>query len=189
MFALWITGAALAGPPATGWETLTDGDIVVACSRAAAEPWCRARGPINAPPDRVYALLDDIGGHANLYERIALSVEFAPGYAHQVVKLPFPLDSRDYVVHLTRTFDHGDRVIRFASVPRPEVPVVGLRLSAFEGEFRVHTTAEGRTEFSYLWQADLGPDIPEWALPLAWEAQGTEIVRGLRVAAEAQAGR
>ncbi len=189
LFALGSLGLGLAGPPSTGWEPVSEGDVAVSCTRAGAAPWCRATGTVNARADRVYGILDDIGGHARIYERIAVSVEFAPGYAHQVVTLPFPLENRDYVVHLTRVVEGSDHVITFTSVSRPDIPVNGMRLPDFAGEFRVHPTADGRTEFSYLWQADLGPDIPSWALPLAWRAQGEEIVTGLRAAAEGQANR
>ncbi len=175
---------ALAGPPATGWETLTDGAVTVSCTRAGAVPWCRASGHIDAPPDRVYAILDDIDGHARLFSRIAVSSELEPGLAHQVVSLPYPLPARDYVVHLDRIRDGQDRVITFSSVSRPDIPVTGLRLTAFAGEFRVGPDAGGGSRFSYLWQADLGPDIPAFALPIAWRSQGTEIVSGLREAAE-----
>ena len=154
LFALFIVGLGLAGPPSTGWEPVSDGEVAVSCTRAGAAPWCRATGTVN-----------------------------------QVVTLPFPLENRDYVVHLTRVVEGSDHVITFTSVARPDIPVNGLRLPDFAGEFRVHPTAGGRTEFSYLWQADLGPDIPSWALPLAWRAQGEEIVTGLRAAAEGQAAR
>lgn len=189
MFALSLVGLLWAGPPAGGWQVLTEGDVTVSCSRAGSEPWCRATGLIAAPADVVYGLLDDIGGHARIFERIAVSEEYAPGRAHQVVELPFPLESRDYLVQLTRAREGADRVITFGSITAPEVPAQGLRLGRFAGEFRVHPRPDGTTEFSYLWEAELGPDVPDWALPVAWEAQGTEIVRGLRVAAEArQAG-
>ena len=184
-----LLGFALAGPPSAGWHVLTEGDVVVSCTQSGAEPWCRASGLIAAPSDVVYTLLDDIGGHSKIFDRIAVSVEYAPGRAHQVVRLPFPLDSRDYVVRLTRTREGADRVITFDSISAPELPVQGLRLDHFAGEFRVHPRPDGTTEFSYLWQAELGPDVPSWALPVAWEAQGTEIVQGLRAAAESrQAG-
>lgn len=184
MITLVLLPIALGGPPAAGWEVLADGQTRVACTRAGAAPWCRATGRIAAPPERVYALLDDIDGHARLYARIAESRELRPGLAHQVVSLPYPPSARDYVVNLRRLQDGADRVIAFESAPHPEIPITGLRLTAFEGEFRVGPGPAGDTVFSYLWQADLGPDIPSFALPIAWVTQGREIVGGLREAAE-----
>lgn len=184
MISLVLLPLALAGPPTAGWEVLVDGEIRVSCSRAGGAPWCRASGLIDAPLDRVFALLDDIDGHAALFSRIHSSRELSPGLAHQVVALPFPLPARDYVVTLERRREGADRVIAFQSADRPEIPVTGLRLTGFAGEFRVSPTPEGDTLFTYLWQADLGPDIPAFALPIAWATQGREIVGGLRAAAE-----
>ncbi len=182
--ALLAISVALATAPSSGWEVLTEGEVTVSCSRAASVPWCRATGIIEAPPERVYALLDDIGGHARLFSRISSSVELRPGLAHQVVSLPFPLPARDYVVHLERVSDGADRVITFKSAAHPEIPVTGLRLTAFEGEFRVGPAEGGASRFTYVWQADLGPDIPAFALPIAWQSQGKEIVGGLKAAVE-----
>lgn len=172
-----------AAAPSTGWKTLADDDTQVACTRDGPEPWCKASGHIAAPPDRVYALLKNIGGHPAIFDRVTVSVEISPGLAHQVVSLPFPLSPRDYLVQMSHDIDGVDRLIRFSSVDDPAVPVTGIRLAHAAGEFRVHPTADGTTDFSYLWQADLGPDIPGFALSLAWESQGREMVEGLRKAA------
>lgn len=179
-----LLGIAFAGPPATGWETLAKGATTVSCSRAGAEPWCRASGRIAAPPDRVYALLNNFSGHAALFSRIASSSEIAPGVAHQVIRLPFPLSPRDYVVALVRKTEGADRVITFSAINRPDIPCAGQRMDHFAGAFRVHPVDGNTTEFSYLWEGELGPDIPDWALPIAWVAQGRELVEGLRAAAE-----
>lgn len=179
-----LAGSPSSSWPTTGWQTLSDGDVAVSCTRAGAAPWCRATGLIDAPPERVYALLDDIDGHARLFSRISVSRELRPGLAHQVVALPFPLAARDYVVRLERVVDGNDRVITFSSEEHTEIPVTGLRLTAFEGEFRVGPGEGGGSRFTYVWQADLGPDVPAFALPIAWRAQGSEIVEGLRAAAE-----
>lgn len=183
---MWVLAIlnALAGPPSSGWETLSSGETSISCTRAGPEPWCRATGTIAAPVDRVWALLDDIGGHARMYSRIELSVEFEPGYAHQVIALPYPLEDRDYLVRLTRSTRGETRVITFTSVSRPDVPAQGLRLDHFAGEFELRPLPDGRTSLTYTWQGELGPDVPDWALPLAWRAQGSELVDGLREAAE-----
>ena len=188
MYLLMVAALALAGPPTEGWETLLDDDVLIRCSQAGPQPWCRASGDIHASADQVYALLDDIDGHTRIFERIAVSVEYAPGYAHQVVRLPFPLESRDYLVHLTRVMDGADHVIRFDSISSAQVPAQGVRLDHFAGEFRVHPLGPDRVRFSYLWEAELGADVPSFALPVAWQAQGSELVRGLRAAAEGQGG-
>lgn len=168
-------------PPGAAWQRVQSGDTVIDCATVDGVPWCRATAWLDATPERAAALLLDLPGHPRVFPRVASSDELRPGLAHQVLRLPPPLAPRDVVVALSHTVEGQDHVIRFDSVDRPDIPSPGVRLTRYAGEFRLHPE-QGGVRLTYTWEAELGVEVPAFALSTAWRLEGNEIVDGLRAA-------
>lgn len=177
-----LLAAALAGPP----DDLGDVDVLatspwrVAC--AAEGPWCRSEGVIDAPIDRLAALLEDVAAYPDLFLRITEAVEIEPMVVHITLRMPFPFASRDYVARFARTRDGEIR--RYTWEPTGAAVPAGdaVRLEHAAGEWRLEPVIGG-TAVRYTWHGSMGAGFPTWALPRARRVQGEEVLTWLEEAA------
>jgi len=182
VIAALVAAAALgAVPDQLGeWEVLADGDIRVACAPAGEFTWCRAQAQLEAPLERIEAVLLDVGSYPDVFKRITQATEVAPNTVHIVLDMPFPIASRDYVARFTRAVEGQERVFAWVADDQVDVPVgKAVRLVHAGGEWRLAEASAEVTEVSYTWNGDLGGDFPTWALPRAWRVQGLEVLEWL----------
>ncbi|MCB9743762.1 MAG: hypothetical protein H6740_14275 [Alphaproteobacteria bacterium] len=180
---LLLLPLARALPPAdAGWSLLTETDHVrVECVTYEAQPWCRSTTTLDAPLTEVEAVLQDFSRYTKVFKRVVACDPVGDDLVRIRLDMPVPLADRDYVARFVRSQEGQVVVFRWTSDTHPAVPpeegVVRLPRSA--GEWRLAPAGGQRTAITYTWQAELGGDVPEWALPRAWGIQGEEVLRWL----------
>ncbi|MFT5681941.1 MAG: putative membrane protein [Myxococcota bacterium] len=173
MSALFLIGAASAGVP-------------VDCAWSEGVPWCTASVTIDAPAAQVEGILSDFSGLPSIFPRIESSSQLDENIIHVVLEMPFPLAPRDYVAKFTREEAAGETRLHWIAVEHPAAPLseAHVRLLSTAGTWTIRPDSETTTEVIYRWNAELGGDVPSWALPRAWQMQGDEVLGRLKVAAE-----
>lgn len=188
MRTLWLLLclSALALPSgAASWSVLAEGDpsageARVSCTEEGGKPWCKSEAVLPASPDAVEAVLTDFSRYTEVFLRVTSCRVLEPQVVHVTLDMPAPLSDRDYIARFERSVDGADRVFRWKAVEHPLAPPgEAVRLVRSAGEWRLSPAAGGKTRLTYTWEAELGGDIPEWALPRAWTVQGTEVVEWL----------
>lgn len=181
---LCLTAYALPSAKAS-WSVLEEGDpeageAKVSCTREAGVPWCRSEAVLPASPDAVEAILTDFSGYTQVFKRVTSCRVLEPRVVHVTLDMPSPLSDRDYIAKFERREEGADRVFSWVAVEHPLAPPGdAVRLLRSAGEWRLSPAAGGKTRLTYTWEAELGGDIPEWALPRAWAIQGGEVVEWL----------
>jgi ribosome-associated toxin RatA of RatAB toxin-antitoxin module len=113
--ALCLSLAAAADEPA-GEELdarIGQGEVVVEASRVEGygQPALRTFAVIDAPPEAVFALVDDCAGYVGVMPRVATSAETAregdTSTCSWVVDMPFPMGDLSTEVAVTRTLTPG----------------------------------------------------------------------------------
>jgi len=161
-------------------------EVPLDCAWQEGMPWCSASVQIDAPASSVNRILTNLDGLEHVFPRIATSSPLTADTIYVVLEMPFPLAPRDYVAQFTRTEVGGEVRLSWEAVVHPSAPpgVGNVRLHHTAGVWTIRPLSESRTEVLYRWNADLGGDIPSWALPRAWQMQGDEVLGRLKVAAE-----
>ena len=171
--AFFLIGAASAGEP-------------VDCAWSEGMPWCTATVTIDAPTAKVEGILSNFSGLPDIFPRIDSSSVLAENTIYVVLEMPFPLVPRDYIAKFTRE-EVGDEVrLHWVAVEHPDAPPPEsrVRLLNTAGTWTLRAETESSTEVIYRWNAELGGDVPSWALPRAWQLQGDEVLGRLKSAAE-----
>ena len=103
--------------------------------------------------------------------------------------MPFPLAPRDYIAKFTRTPTAAGFTLSWEATEHPDAPMTDacVRLLHTAGTWTVEPLSESQSTVHYRWNAELGGDVPGWALPRAWQMQGDEVLGRLKTAAEASA--
>ena len=182
---IWLVGAALAAAPAGlgGWQVVASGPVWVGCTRYGGDPWCQARATIDAGVGEIDAVLRDFAGYPRVFPRVGAVRVLAADTVYFSLAMPFPLADREYVARFARRVE--GETVRFdwesveSAVPRTDA----VRLAEFAGTWTLRPEGGG-TAVTYTWQADLGGDVPAWALPRAWATQGNEVLSKLAAAVE-----
>jgi hypothetical protein len=168
------------------WTRAAAADVSVDCAPQEGMPWCSASVEIQAPVSRIDGILTNLDGLEDVFPRIESSILLSPDTLYVVLEMPFPLVPRDYVARFTRQEADGAVSLSWEAALHPDAPqgVGNVRLPHTAGVWTIRPLSADRTEVRYQWNADLGGDIPSWALPRAWQMQGDEVLGRLKVAAE-----
>jgi carbon monoxide dehydrogenase subunit G len=173
MSPLLLIGAAFAGVP-------------VDCAWSDGVPWCTASVQIDAPLATVDGILSDFDGLPDIFPRIQSSSRLEDSVIYVVLEMPFPLAPRDYIARFTREEVGGEVRLHWVAAEHPAAPQTTgrVRLLSTAGTWTLRPDSTQTTEVIYRWNAELGGDIPTWALPRAWQMQGDEVLGRLKSAAE-----
>jgi len=182
---LAIITAALAKPPTDDvtWQTVRDDIVHIECAEEGGDFWCRADGVIAAPIDDVAKTLRDMPTHQEKFELVRSIRDLGDDTLHITLDYPSVFSDRDYVARYRHTSEGDVLRVIWEPVVHPDAPPVGsaVRLSKFEGEWRLAPTDAGTT-VRYLWHAEPGGSFPEWAKPLARKRAGHEALKDLAAA-------
>lgn len=180
---LLLLASALALPgPSASWSVLQEGDpdageARVSCTEIAGKPWCRSEAVLPGSPEQLEAILTDFSRYTQVFQRVTSCRVLEPNVVHVTLDMPAPLSDRDYIARFEKSVEGADRVFRWVAVEHPEAPPgEAVRLVNSAGEWRLSPAPEGRTRLTYTWEAELGGDIPTWALPHARVIQGDEVI-------------
>ncbi len=174
---------SLAG--ASTWEVLQEGPIEVACGERDGAPWCRAAMTVDASAAAVAEVIADVARYPEVFPRVTSVTELEPDVVHVVLGMPFPLIPRDYVARFSRREDGGGVWLSWEAVEHPDAPQLDtVRLTDSAGAWRVKPLPAGGSEVVYTWNAELGGDVPAWALRRAWRMQGLEVLGNLSAAVQ-----
>ncbi len=114
-------------------------------------------------------------------------------YNYQVVRFPV-IDRRDYCLRYVRTIDEERQIYRlswdtsdrFGPGPREDI----VRVTLARGAIDIRPTDGGRrSKVRYTLLADPGGNIPDWLINLANRTSVPDILRQMRDAAVARAGK
>lgn len=98
---VWLAALALAAPD-TGWEVLQDEQVEVRCQGLDGTSFrCEARAVLAAPPEAVWALVNDPGRFPQVFPSIQSAAPRADGHWDVAVELPWPLPAWPLVVVAT----------------------------------------------------------------------------------------
>ena len=160
--------------------------IPVDCVWLEGMPWCTATVQIDAPIASVEAVLSDFNGLPAVFPRIQSSTRLAENTIHVILEMPFPLAPRDYIARFTREMSGDEVRLSWTAAEHPAAPLSedAVRLLHTAGSWTLRPLSDAQTEVCYYWNAELGGDVPNWALPRAWQMQGDEVLGRLRSAAE-----
>lgn len=182
-----IASTTAASAPIAGWENLQDGAVQIDCALGGEEPWCRATARLDAPPEVLVEILRDFDAYPEIFPRIRSCRELEPGLAHMVLDMPTPFSDRDYVAQFVQTREGDVEIFTWRPGVHPEAPVgEAVRLERSAGEWRLVPDGDG-SYVSYTWQAEIGGDIPTWALPRVRIIQGEEVLGWLETEALSRA--
>ena len=170
------------------WDVLADSDEWVGCTERDGITWCRSVGTIPASGQQLQRLLEDFPGYVDVFDRVAMIRVLEPNVVHVLLDMPFPFLSRDYVARYVKSESDGDIVsYTFESEVHqraPELESVAVRLPNAAGRWQLEPLSPSSTRVTYTWNAELGGDIPTWALGRARRTQGLEVMGWLTDAVE-----
>ena len=163
------------------WTTLEADPPSVKCS-ADGRPWCTSSFQIGCDLNTLEGLLSDFSKYPTTFPRVLSALELEPNVVHVRVDMPFPLYPRDYIAHFRReTLDNGVRFwwtsVIHSKAPEREDTV---RLPNAAGSWTVEQMSPEQSMVHYFWNAEIGLDIPTWALPRARRTQGQEVMYWLQ---------
>jgi hypothetical protein len=172
-------------PTISSWSFLETESPTVQCA-ADGTPWCASEMVVTCDVPYLEGLLKDFSQYPTTFPRVVSANELSPNIVHILVDMPFPLSPRDYVANFRR--EQLDNGVHFwwTSVIHPEAKekqeVVRLPNSA--GSWTVKSVSDGKSSVRYFWNAEIGLDIPEWALPRVRRTQGQEVMFWLQEACD-----
>lgn len=95
---------------------LSAGEVLIRSEDTGGAPQVEARGLIAAPPERVWALIDDVSGYSRFMPRVKRSRELSRVgdviEAESTIEMPFPLKNLSAVTRGVHTVVPGERWVR-----------------------------------------------------------------------------
>ena len=166
------------------WEILMDDKIWIGWERSGEFDWCQAKSTLDAPISYIRRIIEDKKNYPNIFKRIETTKIITDEIVYIALDMPFPFASRDYVVKYIQEHVDDEFIYRFYSVIHPEEPLHSkyVRLIHASGGWRLKSLDSTKTEITYTWNGELLGDFPNWALTLAWETQGGEVLTWLKEA-------
>jgi len=162
------------------WDVLADSGGWVGCTEREGVTWCRSIGTIPASALRLEQLLEDFPGYVDVFDRVSMIRVLEPNVVHVLLDMPFPFLSRDYIARFVKSESDGDVIsYTFESEVHqraPELDSVAVRLPNAAGRWKLEPLSPSSTRVTYTWNAELGGDIPTWALGRARRTQGLEVM-------------
>ena len=159
--------------------------VSIARSESAA-PWVRGVAEIDASAERVFALLEDYGGHATLFApdvRKSAVIEAFEGGArvHMVWRYPFPFRNRDAIVRY-ESARLPENVFRqtWKDDARAGDPAEGVRIRRVAGQTRIEPLSARKCRVTYTFLGDLGGSFPKTGEERAWKREPVTYVLALR---------
>ncbi|HET8881949.1 MAG TPA: START domain-containing protein [Solimonas sp.] len=195
-FSLWTATALATDLGATAWTLTQDRDgIQIFTARVSGSPLLAVKGVglINAPADRVVALLRDVPARPSWDPTCASAsvLRTLPDggqiiYLHS--RLPWPAKDRDVVFRALWSIspDSGVTSMR-ADVATGELPPRKDRLRIVSGynTWVVSPDGQGQSEVATEVHLDPGGQLPKWLLNHLSNEVPFDVLRGLRAAVEA----
>ena len=181
MIGLFVLAHASELPSISSWTVLESEPPTVKCA-ADGTPWCESTFQIECGLTTVEGLLSDFSRYPVTFPRVLSANVLEPDVVHIRVDMPFPLYARDYIAHFRRQkLDNGVR-FWWTSVTHTEAPEREdtVRLPNAAGSWTVEQQQVGQSMVHYFWNAEIGLDIPSWALPRARRTQGQEVMYWLQ---------
>lgn len=175
--AIALSAVAEALPRLASWQVLRDDEIWVGCTHAEGEPWCRAIGTVDAPPEQVLDQLMRFEDYPEAFTRVGEVERLSDDVVRMTLELPFPFAQREHLARFVTHADGDEIVIGWEPVAHTH-DSDAVCLPDYAGEWRLVPDGES-TEVHYTWHADLRGDMPTWTLPRARVTQGSEVLAEL----------
>lgn len=181
MIALLALAHAAELPSISSWTVLEAEPPTVKCA-ADGTPWCESSFQVGCDLGTLEGLLSDFPGYPQTFPRVLSATELEPKVVHIRVDMPFPLYPRDYIAHFRREDIPNGVRFWWTSVTHPKAPEREdtVRLPNAAGAWTVEQQQAGQSMVHYFWNAEIGLDIPTWALPRARRTQGQEVMYWLQ---------
>jgi hypothetical protein len=161
--------------------------VKIAISKTETHPWVRGVGLVAAAPEKVAAVLKDLGRYKDIFKGMietskVLKTEGPLSRVHLVWPFPIFMKDRDAVV----TYEMAEpapkkTVITWKRTEEPGDPSDGLRIERVEGRTELEPAAEA-TRMSYTYFADLGGDFGESLREKAWKHEPVKYFEAVRAA-------
>lgn len=171
------------------WSLLTTKENVDIYSRKLpkdTEPEIKGVGNLPASPDTVLALVTDIPKYAKLVKGIKTAEVLKTGtnemYVYFYFDFPWPTSDRDYVAHYKWEKKDSTVTIKWqdANYWRPDVPEGVVRIEKVRGSWTLEANTDGTTKGTYVFLAEYGGSLPEWAKKDAQVAEPVELFKAIR---------
>lgn len=172
-------------PVIKGWTALETESPSVHCA-ADGRPWCVSEMQVTCDVTKIERFLSDFSQYPKTFPRVISANELEPNMVHVQIDMPFPLYPRDYIAHFRRESIENGVYFWWTSVVHPKAPEREdtVRLPNSAGSWTVTRAGEGYSRIRYFWNAEIGVDIPDWALPRARRTQGQEVMYWLQEACD-----
>jgi hypothetical protein len=186
LIAALLPAVALAG---TEWAVLESGKDITIYKRQLAddkEPEIKAVGGFPAAPKDVFALITDIPRYSKLLSHLEKAEVLKSTASEAVVyfkfDFPWPIADRDYVAAYKWEQKGDSFVIKWqdANYWRPDVPKGVVRIEKVRGSWTLDLKSDGTTAATYIFLADYGGELPEWAKKDAHKGEPTELFKVLK---------
>jgi hypothetical protein len=154
----------------------TSDDVVVTMSDHAGSDVkeVTATGTFDAPPDKVHAVLDDLGHYKDFmpYTEESHEIARAPGDTITYERIHAPLsDRRDYTIHVRCSVDDKGRITHSFSLANDKGPPAMdgvVRIQLLEGHWLLEPVDGGkRTKATYWVYTTPGGSIPAFVVNMA----------------------
>lgn len=176
---LWLLSLAHAAdlPSIQDWTILESQAPSVKCA-ADGRPWCSSSFQMSCGLETLEGLLSDFSMYSETFPRVLSATELEANIVHIRVDMPFPLYPRDYIAHFRRTETQNGVMFWWTSVVHSKAPEREdtVRLPNAAGSWTIERQSAEQSMVHYFWNAEIGLDIPDWALPRARRTQGQEVM-------------
>lgn len=163
------------------WFMLQDAPVQISTTDYSGYPICKVAADLPFPLPAIAQIIENTEDYPDIFNRVTQARELENDVIHITLDMPFPFESRDYVVKYRKQKNEKEWTFTFSAVEHTGAPVEKnvVRLIHAAGEWKLTKLEEQKTRVTYIWNGQLLGDFPSWGLNTAWKEQGNEIIEWL----------
>jgi hypothetical protein len=190
LLVLALAPRVVAGEETDSWQVVRERDGITFSKRPGKSeqfPVFRGQGTVRANIFEVFAVIYDVPRHRQwMYRCAEARLLGQEGVTRLIVynrtALPWPVADRDVVLATALDVDEDSVTIHFRSNSAQSLAVPNrvVRMTHFEGHFKLTARAQQLTDVEYVVAADPGGRVPQWMANLYVARLPLDTLRGLR---------
>lgn len=192
--AVWFVPGAAASPPCDSWRVVqesSEGTLYHRCRPGSPFDEVMIETRFRAPPERLYALVNDYAGFAGFIPDVAesrvLAVEGPDQWVYHRLHLPGPVADRVYVMRSTAHVDGAPPVawhVEWMLSDRVFTGIdfaAGIRPDSLSGSWEIEGDAvPKRSKARYAVHTDPGGQLPVWLVMRLTDRYVQRVVAAIR---------
>lgn len=183
-----LAALALSLPPDDQFKALhEEAGVQITMAKTETHPWVRGVGLLSAPPEKVAAVLKDLGRYREIFKGMIKTSDVLKNEGplirvHLVWPFPIFMKNRDAVVNYeVSAHTPKEFTLTWKRTEEPGDPTAGIRIDRVEGRTDLVAAAEG-SRMTYTYFADLGGDFGSSMEEKAWKHEPIKYFDAVRAA-------